>query len=188
MPVAEEVLEGLNRTTFGGMGEMLEGLEGQLFAMMKSTAAIPETFREHVAAFRAAINWSEPWIQGLVAMHVVMWTTFFVFRKWPRVQGALLVTIAVLVGGAERLNALGAEHWRRFATQNYFDDHGVFAASVFCAPMLALAFTQLVHVLWTASTLLVQVKRKELVEHAKARHHQAAAAKDDQGVLPPKEE
>jgi len=164
----DEALGGGNGTAFTGMGEMLEGVQGELMQMMRR-GAVPETFREHLEAFSTAIKWSEWWIRAILGMHVFLWCAFFLFRKWPRVQSVLFFAVVGLVGSAERLNSLGAKHWRSFATQNYFDERGVFAASVFCAPLLALGFLQLFNFLYEASNLLVEVKRNELKEHRRAK-------------------
>ncbi len=49
-----------------------------------------------------------------------------------------------IVYNAERLNSLAAHHWQRFAGQNYFDEHGVFAGALLAAPLLLVMFTILV--------------------------------------------
>ena len=49
-----------------------------------------------------------------------------------------------LVYFAERLNRLGARHWRSFAGQDYFDPHGVFASALLSAPLLLVMFVILV--------------------------------------------
>ncbi len=45
---------------------------------------------------------------------------------------------------SERLNALGAQHWERFAGQNYFDRQGVFMSAVVSGPLLVAMFIVLV--------------------------------------------
>jgi len=57
----------------------------------------------------------------------------------------LHATIAVVVVYlAERLNALSASHWQRFAGQNYFDSNGVFVSTVLSAPLVFDMFVILV--------------------------------------------
>ena len=46
----------------------------------------------------------------------------------------------VVPGFGERLNTYGAEHWREFATQNYFDRNGTFFSFMISAPLLGDAF------------------------------------------------
>jgi hypothetical protein len=65
----------------------------------------------------------------------------------------------VVVGGvyaSERLNAAAGARWRDFATQNYFDERGVFAAVLWCAPLLLLLAAMLIGFLVRAARLLVR--------------------------------
>ena len=127
---------------------------------------------EHFHAFRAAINWSEPFILSLIAFHVIV----FILCMWasrpsrslvPRV--AIMITIGILVRSAERLNMYAAYNWEQFATQNYFDSKGVFMAIFLCGPLLLDSFLMLVIFLREASQLLVQVKTMELKQKEEAK-------------------
>jgi hypothetical protein len=125
----------------------------------------PQTPREHFDAFRQAIAWSEPFILALAAFQLVM----FVLCLWASRRDAgltyrvvLMLLIAVLVKSAEYLNQTAGEHWESFATQNYFDDRGIFVAIMFCAPLLLDSFIMLAMFLREAGQLLVQVKRAEI--------------------------
>ena len=58
----------------------------------------------------------------------------------------------MVVYNAETLNAMLAQHWKRFAKQPYFDDHGIFFSAVVSTPMLLTMFFLLVRTLsywWT---------------------------------------
>ncbi len=70
--------------------------------------------------------------------------------------------ICICVFLSERLNKVCAENWSHFATQNYFDAKGTFAGIFFAGPLLLIGFIQLLNFLYTASQLLVKVKRQEL--------------------------
>ncbi|CAN0535442.1 unnamed protein product, partial [Ectocarpus sp. 8 AP-2014] len=35
----------------------------------------------HVPAFRSAVDWSEPWIQGILVFHLLLWVFFIVTRR-----------------------------------------------------------------------------------------------------------
>ena len=48
------------------------------------------------------------------------------------------------VYNAERINSLLARHWRSFATQDYFDKHGVFFCALVSTPLLLDMFVILV--------------------------------------------
>jgi TRAP-type uncharacterized transport system fused permease subunit len=116
-------------------------------------------------AFRQAITWSEPFILALAAFQLVMFLLcLFASRKNAGLplRIVLMVTIAVLVKSAEYLNQTAGEHWESFATQNYFDERGVFVAITFCSPLLLDSFLMLVMFLREAGQLLVQVKTAEI--------------------------
>lgn len=55
---------------------------------------------------------------------------------------------------AERLNALAARHWRSFAGQPYFDEHGIFTSAVYSVPLLVVMFVILVRVFFVAGRLM----------------------------------
>ena len=59
---------------------------------------------------------------------------------------------AFLVFMSETLNSLGAEHWRSFATQAYFDESGFFLVVIYATPLLFNAFLALVHLLSSHSS------------------------------------
>mmetsp|Transcript_24222 Transcript_24222/g.57159 ORF Transcript_24222/g.57159 Transcript_24222/m.57159 type:complete len:259 (-) Transcript_24222:249-1025(-) len=131
----------------------------------------PQTPREHFDAFRSAIRWSENFIAGLICFHIfVFLLCLFVSKKnsglAPRV--GLMVFIGVVVRSAEWLNSLGDEHWESFATQNYFDNRGVFIGIMLCAPLLLDSLMMLLFFMKEASTLLVQVKRTEIQRKRKS--------------------
>ena len=56
----------------------------------------------------------------------------------------VLAVAAGTVYNAERINSLLARHWRSFATQNYFDKHGVFFCALVSTPLLLDMFVILV--------------------------------------------
>lgn len=125
----------------------------------------PQTPREHFDAFRSAITWSENFILGLIAFQVLMFVlSLAVSRRdgplTPRV--CVLLFIGIVVRSAERLNSLGSQHWKSFATQDYFDSRGVFVGIMLCGPLLLDCLMMLFMFLREASTLVVQVKKEEL--------------------------
>jgi hypothetical protein len=48
------------------------------------------------------------------------------------------------VYNGETLNSLGAEHWRSFSKQPYFDGNGIFYSAVVSAPLMIIMFIILV--------------------------------------------
>lgn len=49
-----------------------------------------------------------------------------------------------IVSNLERLNGFGSRHWKMFAGQDYFDEHGVFMGAMLGAPLLLIMFIILV--------------------------------------------
>ena len=95
-------------------------------------------------AFAAAIDWNERWIQMLIGFEVMLFIVVLVFRNSYEFQSVLFLVICLLVAFSERINTLCAEHWRLFATQNYFDVHGTFAITLFSGPLLFIGLVQVV--------------------------------------------
>lgn len=60
------------------------------------------------------------------------------------------------------LNQYGSKHWEDFATQNYFDEGGIFVCIMVSAPIVFVSFLMLIAYLREAGQLLVQVKRAEI--------------------------
>lgn len=144
---------------FGGF---YEGLESHFTELMKQSQRAPKDGYEHLQAFLAAVNWTEPWLRILLGFHVLLFLIALIWRRDVDVQMAVLVVICMLVFGAEHLNTFCREHWRFFATQNYFDEHGSFAGAVLATPLLCIAFFQLINLLVLASSALITAKRLQL--------------------------
>jgi len=113
--------------------------------------------------FVHAVSWEkETWLQALIAFHVLLWAIAFLSRHHSASQAVLFVVVSGLVASAETANRIAAKHWRRFSTQNYFDEHGVFAGVAFAGPLLLLLLLIMLNLVRLASNLLVDVKRREL--------------------------
>jgi len=89
-------------------------------------------------------------------------------RKSERAQSSVFVTCAFLVFTAERLNGLASTHWEKFSTQNYFDKDGVFTTTVFCVPLIVVLVVVLVNVLRLMASVMIQAKRAQLKQRARA--------------------
>jgi cobalamin synthase len=89
-------------------------------------------------------DWTENWIRGILAFHVILLLTVLLLRNNANAQCVILLCIFALTRAAESINTYAAAHWTEFATQNYFDKNGVFMGTVFAAPLLCIAFLQLV--------------------------------------------
>ena len=102
--------------------------------------------------------------------------TLWVSRRGRSMEArlGLMVGIGAIVKGAQRLNAYGANHWEQVATQNYFDQGGIFMTILLCAPLLIDCFIMLVCFLREAVSLLIQVKTAEIKQKRKQTKDDAA--------------
>ncbi len=82
----------------------------------------------------------------------------------------LFVCGSALLGGHANafLGAQGA--WRRFGfTQNYFDPSGIFVIVMFMVPLMVIAAGQMLHAFYTATSMMITIKRAQLVQQRQQR-------------------
>lgn len=125
-------------------GDFMQEVQDHVQGLIKKHYKPPETNWEALQAFTHAINWSEPFIQGLIAFHLVLLTTVLMTRRSIEIQFILFCFVALMVFMSEQINHLGSTHWREFATQNYFDQSGIFIGIFMSGPFLLIALVQLV--------------------------------------------
>ena len=75
----------------------------------------------------------------------------------------------------ERLNAFASSHWRKFATQNYFDERGVFYSAVVGGPVLLNLVLVVAMYLLQCAALLAQAKAAQIKAARRGRGERAAA-------------
>lgn len=124
--------------------EFMSGLEQHVMHLVKESAKAPSDLYEHWQAFTHAIDWTESWIRGLLAFHAIMLILVVLTRKNYELQCFLFMFMFGMVLFSERINKYCSEHWREFATQNYFDVQGIFIGIMFSAPIIIIGFFQLV--------------------------------------------
>ena len=130
-----------HEASFGGF---MADLEQHFTRLMLESYRAPSTFVEHVRAFSAAVDWSEPWIRCLVSFHLLCLVLAIGFRKNVDAQSILFLVICGLVYFAETFNGYCHQHWRSFSRQDYFDRAGVFAGVMFSGPLLTVLLIQVV--------------------------------------------
>jgi transmembrane protein 18 len=135
----------------------------------------PQSSWDQFQAFKAAISWSEPFILSLLCFHILMFVVnIFVMRSDNLVGRFLLIAFfVVVIRGAEVLNRYGSSNWEKFATQNYFDQNGVFVSLMLSAPLLLIAFIHLIVLLRESKNLLIEVKTLELKDKLKKKSKQS---------------
>lgn len=145
-------------------GDFMKSIEDSMLNLVKKSAQVPKDFRENWEAFSAAINWQERLFMALLVFHLVLYLLAFITRNHVDLQTFLFIFISGFLFFSERINTWCRANWREIASQNYFDESGVFAGIFFAAPLLLLLFLQLINFLATASTTLVKVKRLQLAQ------------------------
>ncbi|KAF3675125.1 putative psbP domain-containing protein 5, chloroplastic-like [Capsicum annuum] len=105
----------------------------------KFSAEMRSTLRpayDNFIGFFHAIDWTEPWLIGLLSFHAMFLLVSIVSRKNINFQMFLFLFALGGVYGAERLNRILAANWKSFARQNYFDSHGIFLSTLWSGPLL----------------------------------------------------
>ncbi|XP_005914597.1 transmembrane protein 18 isoform X2 [Haplochromis burtoni] len=114
--------------------------------------------------FFMSVQWSEPWLIGLLVFHAVCLFLTLLTCKYYRAQICHFLLVVGLVYSAEYLNELAARNWRFFSNFQYFDSKGMFISLVFSIPLLLNAVIIMVWVYRTFSTMTelktLQLKRK----------------------------
>eukprot|EP00750_Incisomonas_marina_P005839 INCI14165.1.p1 GENE.INCI14165.1~~INCI14165.1.p1 ORF type:complete len:208 (-),score=39.03 INCI14165.1:193-744(-) len=169
-----------------GESQFIRDIEKSAIDAFNEEHPYEQSFYNDVAGFVAAVNWEADghWLAAFAAVHAVFFILIVFCRRVEIVQLATFVSICGVVMASEVVNAFLHEHWRDFATQDYFDEHGVFFSCLFSGPLLILGFLQLVLTLCYVKDLLVTVKRAELKHGPISELKEKAAASGKQAKIP----
>mmetsp|Transcript_1334 Transcript_1334/g.2050 ORF Transcript_1334/g.2050 Transcript_1334/m.2050 type:complete len:251 (-) Transcript_1334:544-1296(-) len=163
----------------GDYGSPLMGMADSVMSDIMSTQVGPQTPKEHIQAFTAAITWNETFILSLLAFHLLVFIVAITLSRKGGLYSrmGLMIFAGIIVRLAERLNAMGASRWKDFATQNYFDRGGIFMGIMVCAPLLMVCLFMLVSMMREASNLLVDVKKIKMESRVKQKEKKDAKEK-----------
>uniref|UniRef100_A0A3Q3X6N5 Uncharacterized protein n=1 Tax=Mola mola TaxID=94237 RepID=A0A3Q3X6N5_MOLML len=122
--------------------------------------------------FLLSVQWSEPWLIGLLVFHVVCLCLTVLTCRFYRVQIVHFLLMVGLVYSAEYLNELAAMNWRYDRCSPlfscYFDSRGMFISLVFSVPLLLN--TVVIVMVWVHRTFSTMTELKTLQLKRKARH------------------
>ena len=110
-----------------------------------------------------------------------MYACAYATTRSDTAQAAVFVATTALLYVARHLNRAAGAHWAGFSTQNYFDEQGLFAGVVWCAPLILLQTAMVVGFLVRAARLLVRVKRLELGRRARSARQEDGVQAAGQG-------
>ncbi|KAL3503948.1 hypothetical protein ACH5RR_033789 [Cinchona calisaya] len=155
----EELKSALN-AHMDQMADLMEKLSAEL------RSGLTPAYNNFMGFFHA-IDWTEPWLMCLVAFQVVLLLVAIISRKNINFQMFLFLLALAGVYLAERLNSILADNWKCFATQNYFDQQGLFLSVLWSGPLLVVAIVVLVNTLFSLCYLIVRWKKAELRHRAR---------------------
>ena len=157
------------------MGDAAANLEAAMLNSLRSMRQnATGSFVDDVLGFYHAIDWSERWLLALLFFHLCVWLVVVGTRRHNTVQMVLLVAFLAVVRAAEWINGVAGRHWELFASQQYFDKHGVFVSVMLSVNLLLAAFFILGNALRASVAMLIEVKKKEFKHEAKRKAKAAA--------------
>ncbi|XP_019953069.2 transmembrane protein 18 [Paralichthys olivaceus] len=117
--------------------------------------------------FLMSVQWSEPWLVGLLLFHAVCLCVTVVTCRFYRAQICHFLLMVGLVYSAEHLNELAAMNWRSFSNFQYFDSKGMFISLVYSIPLLLN--TVIIVMVWVYRTFSTMTELKTLQLKRKVR-------------------
>lgn len=140
-----------------------------------------------VFSFLSHVDWSERWLQVLIAFHILCFVLIILTRFYTNIQAFLFVGLLAIVFFAESINEFAALNYKYFSRLQYFDSGGLFISLVVCLPILMNCFIMLLFWLYGAGTMLVKVKKAKLRKDAAARKN-AGETKEGEEKEPDEDE
>ncbi|KAJ1922877.1 Transmembrane protein 18 [Tieghemiomyces parasiticus] len=127
-------------------------------------------FRTDARAFYDAVHWDQPWLQALLALHVLLWVLALgPLRRSETGLSILFAGLCLLILAAPCLNLLGDRYWPHFSSTNYFQTNGHFITLVYSLPLMILLVVVLILLVAQVAQMLIRAKRQELRWQAKKR-------------------
>ncbi len=125
--------------------QFLDGLGSHpaLSGSQKERPPLEEMY-DAVMGFVYAVDWTDPFIIGIVVAIATMYAVVFATRKHVDAQIALLAVVCAVAYAAPHASRALGPHWQQLARQDYFDKHGYFGSMMVSLPLMLLALIQMV--------------------------------------------
>ncbi|KAI3630421.1 hypothetical protein MIR68_011856 [Amoeboaphelidium protococcarum] len=121
-----------------------------------------QDLRRDTSWFVERVNWTEPFIVAMILFHATLLIAAIIYRKNHNVLFALLTLCAAIVLNAQHMNEYGRVYWSKFSSQLYFDRNGIFISVMLSLPLVLTSLVISILFVMRASSMLIQVKRKQL--------------------------
>mmetsp|Transcript_27752 Transcript_27752/g.31907 ORF Transcript_27752/g.31907 Transcript_27752/m.31907 type:complete len:176 (+) Transcript_27752:48-575(+) len=133
---------------------------------------------ENAKDFFAAVDFSEPFVIGLITFHIIICIVLWKTRKNLTVQMGFQLCLLGLCQCTEYINSFLSQHWELLAGQNYFDESGFFLSMTFQLPLLMMALYVTVNAIYNAGSMLIKYKRLQIRKELAEKHKTQAGATD----------
>ncbi|XP_018802153.1 PREDICTED: transmembrane protein 18 [Bactrocera latifrons] len=118
-------------------------------------------------SFLASIDWNDPWLIALVAVHVLTTVTTLMTRNNTNFQIFLFLILLSAAYCSEGINEFAAAKWKSFSKQQYFDSNGLFISTVFSIPILLNCMLIIGAWMYNSLQIMVTLKRAQLLQKVK---------------------
>ncbi|KAJ3017823.1 hypothetical protein HKX48_003357 [Thoreauomyces humboldtii] len=117
---------------------------------------------EDVTKFAAAVDWTEPFIRGVLTFHVVLFAWIIGTRNNHTITSINFIAVGLSIILMKTINSIAAQHYTSFSRINYFDSHGIFMGLLWAAPLLVDLAIIVGLLLRQSAQMLVKLKTREL--------------------------
>ncbi|XP_030560088.1 transmembrane protein 18 [Drosophila novamexicana] len=141
-----------------------------------------------VWSFLLSIDWKDPWLIGLILLHVLTTSTALLTRNNTNFQVFLFLVLLSVVYFSESINEYAAQNWKTFSKQQYFDGNGLFISTVFSIPILLNCMLLIGTWLYNSTQMMATLKTAQLKERARRERNSVAGTPTTTRDIPLKEE
>ncbi|XP_013111509.1 transmembrane protein 18 isoform X1 [Stomoxys calcitrans] len=129
-------------------------------------------------SFLMSIDWWDPWLIGLIMMHILTTTTTLMTRNNTNFQIFLFLILLSAVYFSESINEYAAMNWRSFSKQQYFDSNGLFISTVFSIPILLNCMILIGAWLYNSTQMMAKLKVAQLKDKLRRERLQQQASEE----------